>query len=473
MNRLLWWTTAALIVLGWPGAGAWADDGSLDEAYRREIAFLTSELAALREQRDELAARQQREIADGRSELQQLQAQLEALEVQSEDLDRQLDDIVSAEDEAIERADMLEGTLEQARISLRDRDVDIPSEVANANAVERIFDEAIGWAGVASQVTREETSFFGEDGAEVQGTVLHVGRIASYGVADGQAGALIPVSGGGMTLSNHDTAGAARDIVEGKASGVLPVVVFDEQGNVADEEDGKTLIEFISAGGVIGWIIVSLGLVGLLLGAIRGFLLWQARTDLPALLDELRPLVEAGDLDAAAAAAGKRRGVTAKVVKATIPVLGEDTERVENVASEAILHHLPLLERFSAVLTVIAAVAPLLGLLGTVTGMISTFDVITEYGTGDPKMLSGGISEALVTTELGLIVAIPVLMMATLLGAYSQRQTSMMEKAVLHLSNVYGSTEGDGTGGAPPEPPPEKKAPPKKKAPPTPAPAEA
>ncbi len=82
-----------------------------------------------------------------------------------------------------------------------------------------------------------------------------------------------------------------------------------------------------------------------------------------------------------------------------------------------------------------AAVSPLLGLLGTVTGMISTFDVITEFGTGNPKLLSGGISEALVTTELGLIVAIPALLLGHLLSGWSDGIRDGLDASALAVVN--------------------------------------
>ena len=81
-----------------------------------------------------------------------------------------------------------------------------------------------------------------------------------------------------------------------------------------------------------------------------------------------------------------------------------------------------------------AAVAPLLGLLGTVTGMISTFDVITVFGTGDPKLLSGGISEALITTQLGLSVAIPTLLAGNLVSGWAEQIRSGMERAALQAA---------------------------------------
>jgi biopolymer transport protein ExbB len=81
----------------------------------------------------------------------------------------------------------------------------------------------------------------------------------------------------------------------------------------------------------------------------------------------------------------------------------------------------------------LAAVAPLLGLLGTVSGMISTFDVITELGAGNPKLLSGGISEALVTTKFGLLVAIPGVLAANLLNARATAVLAACETAAIGL----------------------------------------
>ena len=84
----------------------------------------------------------------------------------------------------------------------------------------------------------------------------------------------------------------------------------------------------------------------------------------------------------------------------------------------------------------LAAIAPLLGLLGTVTGMINTFHVITMYGTGDPRLMSAGISEALVTTMLGLSTAIPLLMANSLLGGVVERRIADMEEKGIALVNV-------------------------------------
>ena len=103
---------------------------------------------------------------------------------------------------------------------------------------------------------------------------------------------------------------------------------------------------------------------------------------------------------------------------------------------EQILAEMQPIDRFGTMILVFAGVAPLLGLLGTVTGMIATFDAITEFGTGDPRLLSGGISEALITTELGLIVAIPTLLVGNLLSGMGEKLKRRLEVGALAVSNL-------------------------------------
>ena len=105
-----------------------------------------------------------------------------------------------------------------------------------------------------------------------------------------------------------------------------------------------------------------------------------------------------------------------------------DTETLELKLSEAIFKETPALNRGLLFLKIISVVAPLMGLLGTVTGMIKTFQAITLYGTGDPKLMAGGISQALVTTVLGLIVAIPMVLLHTLVSGRSRRIVQVLQE---------------------------------------------
>ena len=113
----------------------------------------------------------------------------------------------------------------------------------------------------------------------------------------------------------------------------------------------------------------------------------------------------------------------------------ESVELVEEVMFESILGAQPRLERFLNVIAVTAATAPLLGLLGTVTGIIKTFKLMEVFGAGDPKPLISGISEALITTELGLILAIPALIAHALLSRRVAGILAQLEKLSMAMVN--------------------------------------
>jgi biopolymer transport protein ExbB len=105
-----------------------------------------------------------------------------------------------------------------------------------------------------------------------------------------------------------------------------------------------------------------------------------------------------------------------------------DTETLELKLSEAVLKEMPKIEGGLTLLKIISAVAPLLGLLGTVTGMIITFQAITIFGAGDPKAMAGGISAALITTVLGLCVAIPTVLLHTLVSGRAKKIIQILEE---------------------------------------------
>jgi biopolymer transport protein ExbB len=202
------------------------------------------------------------------------------------------------------------------------------------------------------------------------------------------------------------------------------------------------LADTIEGGGIIGIVILSIGGVAVLLIILRIINLVRVSRKNDKLLDAVVARVKEGDLGEALNQAATLPAAMGRVIRSTLQGLRSDPSSVEDVISESVLNEQPLLERYRSALSVFAAVAPLLGLLGTVTGMISTFDVITQYGTGDPQLLSGGISEALITTELGLAVAIPTLLIGNLLASWADRITSNLEVSALRIVNVHGGFEG-------------------------------
>jgi len=117
-----------------------------------------------------------------------------------------------------------------------------------------------------------------------------------------------------------------------------------------------------------------------------------------------------------------------RVLLATEQSSQQDTDTLELILDEAITREVPALEKGLPVIKLFAAVAPLLGLLGTVTGMIATFQSISLFGTGDPKLMADGISQALVTTMLGLCVAIPLLFLYNLVAARSKTLVHILDE---------------------------------------------
>jgi biopolymer transport protein ExbB len=158
------------------------------------------------------------------------------------------------------------------------------------------------------------------------------------------------------------------------------------------------------------WPIVFVAGLAILIIVERLIVLGTTKADTDKIMKRINDLADKGDWKECQLACEKKSRVpTCRMLKRAIGHIGATQEVLENALQEAILREMPRLERFLPTLGVLAAIAPLLGLLGTVTGMINTFRVITVVGTGDPRMMSGGISEALLTTQFGLVVAIPIM----------------------------------------------------------------
>jgi biopolymer transport protein ExbB len=195
----------------------------------------------------------------------------------------------------------------------------------------------------------------------------------------------------------------------------------------------------IAKGGYVGWVIIGLGLVALLLSLFK--LLDLARVHAPAAdrVERILSALEQGNVDKARSEAEAERPGGRDLLLAVVDAHGESRSLREEILYERLLTVRPTLERFLPFIAITAAAAPLLGLLGTVTGMIKTFNLITLFGTGDAKSLSSGISEALITTELGLCVAIPALIIHGLLVRNVKHKLGQLEQTAVGILN---STDG-------------------------------
>ncbi|HLU60900.1 MAG TPA: MotA/TolQ/ExbB proton channel family protein [Gammaproteobacteria bacterium] len=171
--------------------------------------------------------------------------------------------------------------------------------------------------------------------------------------------------------------------------------------------------ERVDQGGVIGYITLSLGAFGLLIALQRLIYLWGAGRKIKAQVGSGKPSPD---------------NALGRVLSVYNENKNDDIETLELKIDEAILKETPQLEKWQGALKIIAAVAPLLGLLGTVTGMILTFESITLFGTGDPKLMAGGISTALITTVEGLVVAIPMVLLHAIVSSRSRELVQIIEE---------------------------------------------
>lgn len=419
----------------------------LEQAYQKEYAFLEAQLRDLRQRLDTFEA----EAASAAS---QKEAQIDRVEAEYLDLqsrgDRLNDLLVEAErqiESVQDSRSTLEATFLQAGSTLEPYAEEFPRLAefksqdflasGDAEKIDALFSAARELLVDLSSVREVSGDFFLEGGAEVSGTIVKVGNIASFGISEQGGGALAPAGGGRLRVWPASMPETARVLAADQSPSNLGIFLYESTASAIEEGEGKTFVGVINSGGIIAWIIMLLGGIALIMILFRVVFLDRARFRTGKVGHTVSDLAGRGKLDEALAAAKDLKGAASRVVSAAIRNLEYDRDHIEDIISEAILHESPHLNRFGSAILVIAAVAPLLGLLGTVTGMITTFDIITEFGTGDPKLLSSGISIALVTTEVGLAVAIPTLIFGNLLSGWAESIKEDMERAALQVTNMY------------------------------------
>lgn len=263
------------------------------------------------------------------------------------------------------------------------------------------------------KVVRFPAKVVSVEGGEEERVVTRVGPFNA--VAAGQYLQYIPETGKLGVLarqpeSRHlETAAAIEE-----SSGVTVFAVDPALGSILNKLiERPSFEERVDQGGPIGYVTIVLGVLGGLLGLYRLLYLSVIGAKIRAQLGRSK------------ADSGNPLG---RVLSVYEDHRGDNTETLELKLNEAILREISPLERGESMIKVLSVVAPLLGLLGTVTGMIQTFQAITLFGTGDPKMMAGGISEALVTTVIGLIVAIPLTLLHSVVSSHSGSLVQILEE---------------------------------------------
>ena len=216
--------------------------------------------------------------------------------------------------------------------------------------------------------------------------------------------------------SNGPTLASLSTLANGDGSNV---VVDPSRGFMLEQLAlTPSLTDRLQAGGVVGKVILGLLAIGLIIALVRGISLAIAHQKIRA---QLKNPEQAGDNPL-----GRVLAVYNKEQNQTV-------EALELRLLEAVVDEQTHLEKGLSMLKLLAALAPMLGLLGTVTGMIETFQVITQFGNGDPKVMAGGISMALVTTVLGLVAAMPLLLAHNILSTQAENIRNILEKQGIGL----------------------------------------
>lgn len=266
----------------------------------------------------------------------------------------------------------------------------------------------------SGEVTRFATEIVDADGETSSGEVVRVGV---FNAVNSDQFLRYEPETRSLQVLPRQPAGRFRSMAGelfSASSGTVPMAVDPSRGTILGLLiQAPGFVERIQQGGLVGYVIIMLGVLGVLVALERFFFLTAAG-------GKIRRQLKTGT-----ASANNALGRILSVYEENRDV---DTETLELKLDEAIMREAPKLEKRQGWIKVFAAVAPLLGLLGTVVGMIATFQAITLFGTGDPKLMAGGISQALMTTVLGLVVAIPLVLLHSVVAGQSRSLVEILEE---------------------------------------------
>ncbi|WP_375185264.1 MotA/TolQ/ExbB proton channel family protein [Pseudoalteromonas sp.] len=288
------------------------------------------------------------------------------------------------------------------------------SKLASIDDIEKVWFELQREMTEQGKVSRFTTDVIVEGGSKAQKEVVRVGAFNL--IADGKYLEYTPDTNTISQLTRQPSSrytATAADLQQAN-SGVVPFALDPTGGSILGLlVQAPDTEEQVHQGGTVGYIILGVGLIALLIALERFVSLMIMGSKIRR---QLKDTVARDD---------NPLGRVMKV-KDQYPDVAYDT--LELKLSEAIIREMPKITRNLTLIKIISVVAPLLGLLGTVTGMINTFQAITLFGTGDPKLMAGGISQALVTTVLGLVVAIPTVFLYTLLNTRSKNMLLILQE---------------------------------------------
>ena len=289
------------------------------------------------------------------------------------------------------------------------------SELASLEEIEELWFEIQREMTETGKVKRFNAGVVLPDGSEVEKDVIRIGVFNL--VADGKYLQYDPET---QTISEllrqpeDRFVSGAEDLTEAEA-GFVSVGLDPTKGQLLSQlVDVPSWYErSTTQGGTVGWIIIGLGIFGITVALLRILYMMYVGMSVNSQMRNLDSPSGSNPLGRVLLAYHENKNI--------------DVESLELKMGEAVLREVPKLSRLNTLIKVISVVAPLLGLLGTVIGMIVTFQSITLFGTGDPKLMAGGISQALITTMLGLCVAIPTVFLHSMMAGQSRRIIEVLE----------------------------------------------
>lgn len=296
------------------------------------------------------------------------------------------------------------------------------------------------------EISLEKRGFLRADKSPGEGVLLRLGMAASA-YRDGKTGAagLLIKDGSSGAINPYEwrenlpaevsaaLSGSLQRMEKGEGGPVsVPIDILPNQAQgkayIQKEEKNfwKDLAHTFKTGGVFMWPLLAIPLVVLVLFFRKLVAVMRGRAG-SRLYDPAVAGLNAKPEETLKLVSAQPRSPVLKVIGAVAANRGKDREDAEKDVKEVLLREVPRLERHLTTLSVMAAAAPLLGLLGTVSGLIAMFQVITQHGVNDPKLLAGGIGEALIATEAGLLIAIPTLLGHNYLANRVDRLVADME----------------------------------------------
>ncbi len=309
------------------------------------------------------------------------------------------------------------------------------AKLPSLEEIERLWYELQREMTETGKVVRFSTDVITQDGAKEKMDVVRVGafnivtdgKYLKYESATGNVSELARQPEQNRFINSTSELFSAQ-------SGLIRFGLDPTLGGVLNSLIARpNLKERVQQGGLVGYLIISLGIIGILIALERMVVLGIASRKVTAQLNSDSP---------------SQDNALGRVLSVHHDNRNADTETLELKLSEAIFKETPALNRALLFLKIISVVAPLMGLLGTVTGMINTFQAITLYGTGDPKLMAGGISQALVTTVLGLCVAIPMVLLHTLVSGRSRRIVQVLQEQSAGIIATHAEKTSSGRGNA-------------------------